>query len=278
MYSAHTVVDGFPAKSASHGSFGWSSVSLLHGQGRVILVETGPPSYIPLLSAALERLALSPADVTDVLITHAHWDHLGNIEMFPGARKWIGAGELDWALSLPPTAPFVSVPHVRELRRPGAAVTEVTDGDHFLPGITAVATPGHTPGHMAFAARCTSGPIVFAGDAVKNVRELTTLVPDSTLDNAASRASMQRIKDYMATTGALVVPGHDVPLRLQDGSIVRTAPQQAQISFFASAHTEAQDRTIRDVEPSEANDVDDVTSPIGPTTSRHEHEQRNEEQ
>ena len=66
MYQMDPFVNGFPGKSASHGAFGWSSVHLLCGHGRTILVETGPPAYIPLLTAALERHGLTTDDVTVV--------------------------------------------------------------------------------------------------------------------------------------------------------------------------------------------------------------------
>jgi N-acyl homoserine lactone hydrolase len=266
MYSAHSIVDGFPGKTESHGSFGWSSVHVLRGQGRLILVETGPPSYIPLLSAAFDGIGSSPGDVTDILITHAHWDHLSNIAMFPHARIWMGAGELDWALNLPTDAPFVSHPHLRELRRRGADVRELSDGDQFLPGVTAIATPGHTPGHMAYAAQCASGPTIFAGDAVKNLRELATLTADSTLDESASRTSMHRIREYMAAAGARVVPGHDVPLRLERGAVIRTTPQLARISFFASADEDSRDQTISDDVPRQAHDADMPNAPAPSAT------------
>jgi glyoxylase-like metal-dependent hydrolase (beta-lactamase superfamily II) len=259
MYSARAIVDGFPGKTETHGSFGWSSVHVLRAGARVVLVETGPPSYIPLLSAALDQLGIARNDVTDVLITHAHWDHLGNVAMFPDARIWMGAGELDWALGLPADAPFMSQPHLRYLR--DARVHEVADGDEFVPGITAFATPGHTPGHMAYVAHCGAAPIVFAGDAVKNLRELATLTADSTLDAATSHASMRRIREYVEATGALLVPGHDVPVRLERGSAIRATRQEARITFFASADDGPQNVTISDT-PTPARETSRPAEPV----------------
>lgn len=244
-YIAHPIVDGFPAKSPSHGAFGWSSAYLLLGHGRIVLVETGPPGYVPLIRAALAAQGIDVHDVTDVLLTHAHWDHLSNIMMFPGARLWIGAAELEWASRLPADEPFMSPLHTRELLARGEGVGLLDDGDRFLPGIEALATPGHTPGHLAFAVDAIEDPLIFAGDSVKNLHEFVTSDVDSTLDPEASRTSIRRLRRRVEQTGAVLVPGHDVPLRFSSGSVARTRPQRAEIGFFATADGPS-DRSIRD--------------------------------
>lgn len=245
MYSAHDIVDGFPGKSTSHGAFGWSSVWLLLRDDRVVLVETGSPAYIPLLSARLARLRLSVNEVTDILLTHAHWDHLSNIMMFPNAQVWIGAEELAWARTLPTDEPFISSLHIDELHRRGDDVNLIVGGVEIMPGISTIATPGHTPGHLAYAVETDSAPLLFAGDSVKNLYELATLQVDSTLDLPASIDSIRRLRAHMQSTGARLVPGHDTLLHLEGDSVRRTAPQRAQISFFAGSEGE-EDRSIDD--------------------------------
>lgn len=246
MYQRDPFVNGFPGKSASHGAFGWSSVHLLRGHGRTILVETGPPAYIPLISAALECLELTTDDVTDILLTHSHWDHLSNIMMFPKAQVWIGADELAWARSLPRDAPFMSSLHIAELHGRGSAVSRIADGDEILPGITVMGSPGHTPGHLCYAVDTDTGPMIFAGDAVKNLYELATATVDSTLDARASRTTIARLREYMQAHDAVLVPGHDVPLQLHGDTVTRLTQQRAQISFFPSATGGEEDRTISD--------------------------------
>lgn len=246
MYSAHVIVDGFPGKSRSHGSFGWSSVWLLQGQGRIVLVETGPPSYVSLLSSGLADLGLVPGDVTDILLTHAHWDHVGNLAMFPGATRWIGGTELDWAAEAPLDAPFLSPLHTAELTGHPGRLGRVDDGHEVLPGIRAVDASGHTPGSLAYLAETTTESLIFAGDAVKNLHELTTAEVDSTMDTTASRHTVERLRALMAETGASLVPGHDVLLGLAGQTVQRRYPQHAQISFFAGATTGEEDRSISD--------------------------------
>lgn len=246
MYRVQPLVDGFPGRSMSHGGFGWSSVYLAESGERKVIVETGPPAYIPLLNERLARLGVAPEQITDVLLTHSHWDHLANILMFPNAKLWIGETELAWAADQGADVPFMSVLHVRKLLELGEAVGRVGDGDEVLPGISAVGTPGHTPGHLAFLVEGASGPVIFAGDSVKNVHELATRVVDSTMDSDASTRSITRLREMMSNLDATLVPGHDVPLRLLKGRACRTAVQVANIEFFRTAYEGAVDCSISD--------------------------------
>ncbi len=106
-YVARPLVEGFPGKSSSHGAFGWSSLWLLDDGVRRVLIDAGQPAYIPLIHAGLERLGLTTDDVTDVLLTHMHWDHVSNFPMFAHATTWVGEKELRWAADQPAGTPFI---------------------------------------------------------------------------------------------------------------------------------------------------------------------------
>jgi glyoxylase-like metal-dependent hydrolase (beta-lactamase superfamily II) len=244
MYTAHALRDGFPGKSRTHGAFGWSSVWLLQDETRRVIVDTGPPAYIPVIDASLEKLGLTAADITDVLLTHLHWDHVCNLTMFTDATIWVGEEELAWAAELPPGTPYMPDLHVKELLRRATGVERMRDGQSILPGITTISTPGHTPGHLAFLAEAVGDDVIFAGDSVKNIYELSSLRVDQTMDEDASRRSVDRLKSLMRDTGALLAPGHDVLLRLDAGEVERRHPQRAQISFFATADGGEDDRSI----------------------------------
>lgn len=242
-YTATPLVEGFPGKSASHGAFGWSSLWLLDDGERRVLIDAGQPAYIPLIHEGLARLGLTPADVTDVLITHLHWDHVANFTMFPSATTWVGEDELAWAAEQPAGTKFIPDLHVQELLRRRQGVERMRAGQEVLPGIHALASPGHTPHHLAFFAERTDDRLVFAGDAVKNLHELTTLRADSSLDDEASTATIDRLRSLLGDTAGLLVPGHDVGLALADGAVHRVRPQRAEIGYFADAEGE-QDRSI----------------------------------
>ncbi|MGF2949690.1 MBL fold metallo-hydrolase [Microbacterium alcoholitolerans] len=240
---AQPLVEGFPGKSSSHGAFGWSTVWLLDDGVRRALIDVGPPSYIPLIHLGLERLGLTADDITDVLLTHMHWDHVANFTMFPNAVTWVGERELAWAAEQPAGTPFIPDLHVRELLQRDR-VERIMPGREVLPGIHALDAGGHTPHHLAFFSDRIDTPAVFAGDSVKNIYELTTLRVDSTLDERQSIATIDRLRSLLTDTSGVLLPGHDVALALSDGEVRRMRPQRAGIGYFADGVIGEQDRSI----------------------------------
>src|SRR3954464_11355306 len=85
-YEVDILVHGYPGKAVCHGGLGWSTIALLRGHGRVVLGDVGSFGQRQPLLDELARLGQSPADVTDVLLTHSHWDHSVNWVMFPRAQ------------------------------------------------------------------------------------------------------------------------------------------------------------------------------------------------
>ncbi len=246
MYAAQPLVNGFPGKSGTHGAFGWSSMWLLQDDDRRVLIDAGPPSYIPLIHEGLARAGMTTDDITDVIITHLHWDHVSNFTMFRNSTTWVGEAELAWARTQPAGTKFIPDLHIQEMIRRGDRVGRMRAGQEVLPGITAIASPGHTPGHLGFIADANSDTLIFAGDAVKNVYELRTLHVDSSMDEDASRASVDKLKSLLVSTSGLLVPGHDVALRASRTEVSRVEPQRAQIGFIADGSRGEEDRTIGD--------------------------------
>jgi N-acyl homoserine lactone hydrolase len=211
-YTVDALVEGFPGKATAHGGLGWSGVTLLRGGGRVVLVDTGGFGVRAPLARALADRGVAPADVTDVLLTHVHYDHAVNALLFPRAALWISTADLDWACAREPG--FDPVPELHAAALAREPRTHRLDGDRaVLPGIDAIAAPGHTPGCLVYRVAADDGVILFAGDAVKNRAELLSGQVDMTVDRAASEASVRLVRDlWEATPGAILVPGHDLPL------------------------------------------------------------------
>ena len=245
MYELDILVQGFPGKTATHGGLGWSTVALLRDGERTILVDTGPPAYIAVLHREFERLGISPADVTHILATHLHWDHVGNFTMFPNAKVIVGRDEFDWTVAQPPGTPLVADVHVRRLAEMPEQLVLVDEFDEILPGVSGLLTPGHSPGHLSYRVATTSGEILFAGDAVKNRYELATAIVDSTLDAAASRASVDRLRSIMDENPTIVmIPGHDVRLGSVNGMVEALEPHVVQFSVFLDTETGESPRVI----------------------------------
>ena len=231
-YDIDILVQGYPGKSVCHGGLGWSSIVLLRGHGRIALVDVGSFNIRKSLIDRLAAHGLKPAQVTDLLLTHSHWDHSINWTLFKDARIVIGAKELAWSLEQPWGETPVPELYVRELHRWPTVVT-VEDNATVLPGITAHVAPGHTPGCLAFLLRGKDRDVIFTGDAAKNRAELVSGDTDMTYDPAISRATIEMIwKVWRMRPGSIVVPGHDLPMMLQDGNPQYLGKREAAITSW----------------------------------------------
>ena len=170
----------------------------------------------------LRAAGVEPAEVDTVIITHAHPDHIGGTLdeqgalVFSGARYVIAREEWEYWMSeaaeQTAPAPFVAIAR-RALDPLRNRVTLVEDGDEIVPGIHAVATPGHTPGHLALSIHSADEQLLHIADAALHPLHLEH--PDwmpifDTLPEQAA-ASKQQIFDRAAREQALVFAHHFPP-------------------------------------------------------------------
>lgn len=223
------LISGFPGKSTCHGGMGWSSVVLLRHGARVALVDAGNFGMRKPIIEHLAKRGLKPADVTDLLLTHCHYDHSVNWTLFRDARIVIGKDEMDWAATVPWGETPVPELYVKVLSE-WPTCEQVPDGAEVFPGMRAHIAPGHTPGCLVFHWQTAERDFIFTGDAAKNRAELLSRETDMTYDAAISRKSIEMIWSlWRARPGTILVPGHDLPMMLDDGSPRYIARRQAGI-------------------------------------------------
>jgi glyoxylase-like metal-dependent hydrolase (beta-lactamase superfamily II) len=217
-YRVDLLCQGYPGKATCHGGLGWSSVLLLRGHQRTAVIDTGAFGMRKPLISALEALDVKPDDVTDVLLSHAHHDHMINFTLFKQARMVIGEIEMKWALSAPWGSTPVPEVYVKELAtRPGLHLAQ--EGEEVLPGISVHLAPGHTPGHLVFVVAGEQHDLIVVQDAAKNRAELVSRCTDMTYDASLSAASIDKIMAlWQRRPGSILVPGHDLPMVLENGS------------------------------------------------------------
>lgn len=160
------------------------NVTLIRDGERVILIDVGSgPEFMASagrLQDALAAIDVDPYDVTHVVFTHAHPDHLWGLlddfedPAFPNATYLIGKSEWDYWID-PETVNTIgearttfAVGARRRLALIEDNITFFKDGEEILPGIAARATFGHTPGHMAFHIAQGSNNLMVLGDCVGN--------------------------------------------------------------------------------------------------------------
>ena len=95
MFSLDILVQGYPGRAVCHGGLGWSTIALLRGEGRTALLDVGAFGVRRELREQLAAHSVQPETLTDVILTHAHYDHAVNFVLFPNATVWIGDEELN---------------------------------------------------------------------------------------------------------------------------------------------------------------------------------------
>jgi glyoxylase-like metal-dependent hydrolase (beta-lactamase superfamily II) len=165
---------------------------------------------------ALARLGVDPASVSRLLLTHFHYDHVGNVDAFPAAELLVPERELRfWTGPMASRAQFAEVVEpgeigrLAEAHRAGRART-MGARTEVAPGVTAIDVGGHSPGQQVVVVETDSGPVVLASDAVHLYEEFEK---DRPFEIVADLAEMYRaydvIRELCRQPGAILVPGHD---------------------------------------------------------------------
>jgi glyoxylase-like metal-dependent hydrolase (beta-lactamase superfamily II) len=224
-YRIDLLFQGFPGKATHHGGLGWSTVVLLRGHGRIALIDTGPFGFRRELVRRLADAGVTPDQVTDVILSHGHHDHIANYPMFTAARITIGAREMEWARTVAPGVTPVPELYIADLSS-HQGVTLLNDGDQVLPNLTAHLAPGHTPGCLFFLLFGEEFDIIFTADAAKSRAELVSRQADMTLDAAVSTETINKIwSAWRRRPGSIVIPGHDAPLLLRGEEVELLYPR-----------------------------------------------------
>lgn len=169
----HLLVPG-SSLSFRGGFFGFSAIALLnHPQLGWVLFDTGHHSTRHRLLAGLARHGLSPVDIGHVFISHMHFDHINNIDLFPDAHFYLSESEWDYSAAPDPRDIFGSVP-MREWLATRNLTFIGQEGELAL-GLHYRHAPGHTGGITLLHFVDADGRrVVLAGDACKTYRELVT--------------------------------------------------------------------------------------------------------
>ena len=193
--------------------------------GRTVLVDAGfyRPQFLRKNVAgytrpdrALERLGIRPEQVTDIVVTHMHWDHVDGVDLFPKARVWIQKDEFAYytgAAWQPGGNPGGVDPDdvlaLVKLNTQGRVSLVDGDAKEILPGVTVYTGGRHTFASQYVGVNTKSGRAVIASDNLYLYENLDRHVPIAqTFDAKSNLAAQDRMKQ-VATSPRLIVPGHD---------------------------------------------------------------------
>ena len=96
MATVETLLQGFGVRT-DEGSIAFCGVTLLRDGNRNFLVDVGHVGRRTLLLQRLRERGLEPSDIHGVILTHAHWDHCLNVDLFPNATLYLSAAEHEYA-------------------------------------------------------------------------------------------------------------------------------------------------------------------------------------
>lgn len=165
---------------------------------------------------ALHRLGIDPHDVSQVIITHFHYDHIGNVHLFPNAEILVNNQELDfwtspWArrFHFAQTVRWQEIAYIENAFRDGR-VRLFGDHETIADGLEADLVGGHTPGQLVVTARTRLGEVVLASDAVHFYEEVTLDRPFALLaDLVDMYKAYEWLRDRTSREGRVLVAGHD---------------------------------------------------------------------
>ena len=203
------------------------NLALYRDGTNTVLFDVGSgPNFAPTAGTIVDSLdaaGLAPEDVNHVLFTHAPPDHIWGLlddfdePLFYAATHMMGRAEWDYWWN-PETVN--SIGEARAAFAAGAkrrmeaiedAVEFFDDGDEVLPGIAAVASAGHTPGHMAFEVRNGSNSALIVGDAIGNHHvafRKPEWISGSDQDGALGVTSRQMLLDRLVAEQMAVIGFH----------------------------------------------------------------------
>lgn len=209
------LLPGYPIKG-SRGYLGWSTVVLLRDEGKWILFDTASYGDRYLLIEKLKECLPLGGEIDYVVLSHLHFDHALNVDLFPRARLVLSRREWEYASDgeyREQEDPFISPPLMEWLRVKKKELLLLEDGQPLTKNLSVRLLPGHTPGSLGL--NLINEKILLTGDAVKNGAEFLSAAPSYLFASMDEwQKSLRIIKKARK-----IIPGHDVPLTLEGGEI-----------------------------------------------------------
>jgi glyoxylase-like metal-dependent hydrolase (beta-lactamase superfamily II) len=188
------------------GSMGACAVTMLEDAGERILVDVGHFGSRAALLVALKERKLTPKDFDIVVLTHIHWDHCLNIDLFENAKILLGKDELKIG-----TLNDKDDPHSRHFRKflNEMGAVGVSESYKVSDNTSIVETEGHSPGHVALLAKDKEELVIVSGDAIPGLRAFRRGIPDFVFyDLEKAKRSIAKLKKLEPSK---IIPGHDRP-------------------------------------------------------------------
>ncbi|HXP86833.1 MAG TPA: N-acyl homoserine lactonase family protein [Bryobacteraceae bacterium] len=164
------------------------------------------------LAADLADIGYRPADITYLALSHFHWDHIGNSNLFAGSTWLVKQAERDIMFSDPPS-PRTEPANFAALKNSKTTIITKDEYDVFGDGSVIIkAAPGHSPAHQVlFLKLKQTGPVVLSGDLYHYPEERKLgKIPTNEFNPAQTATSRAEIEAFLKKTGAQLWIQHDL--------------------------------------------------------------------
>lgn len=208
-----------------------ANVTLVQGYGHNIIFDTGYYDEVRFArdggagvlraSEYLAAVGLKPEDIDTVILSHLHYDHCDNVELFPNAKVYVGRDEYEgWKKAcqeIPRHHKVVFVyfeerviEKLKKIEEEGRLVM-VGDGDEIYPGLSVHLAAGHSFGDQVLAINTTDGVYVSTQDAAYTLENVETWTPMGYgLSQVGMCKAFDVIRKLVDDNMLHVIPGHDI--------------------------------------------------------------------
>ena len=239
MYEITAIRYGHLDRTASHNFIGGDPhdapmpldyyVWLIRGADNLWLLDTGYDAatgaargrqLVRPVEAGLRAVGVEPGDVREIIVSHMHYDHVGNHDLFPKARYHVQDDEMAFCTGRSMChavmrAPFEARDVQSMVGKLFAGRVKFHDGTATLaPGLTLHKVGGHTRGLQVVRVQTARGFVVLASDAAHFYANWQERRPFPIVDDVAAYLEAYDIIESLATSPQHVIPGHD-PLVLR---------------------------------------------------------------
>lgn len=222
LRASHAFECGDPNKGVPYAMFVW----IIKGGPSPVVVDTGPKSIQEInrglsgmclepvtrrpgedIHGILDRAGVDPLDVSHLFLTHLHYDHVSNVDIFANARLVVDASGYREALRrLDLGLCWVPGEVIFPMRDQWQDRLILADDAEILPGIRAIHFGGHTPCSMGVSVQTATGTAIITGDVVSLYENIERDIPIGVLESREEvMAAMERIR----READIVLPSHD---------------------------------------------------------------------